>query len=309
MAEPMSGSLVTVGIPTYNRPEQLIRALDLICGQSYCNLQIIVSDNASEDARVAEVVRERMRRDPRVSYHRHPANLGSIANFSSLIDKAAGEYFLWAADDDRWEPFFIASCVQELERDQSVALCQMEGRYELAADGLFEFFAEGAPFYTFSSSSSFERIAHLIRNNFDKLIYGVYRTRFLKFMGRPILEWVGPTMNEIPLFILVASQGNIRVLPKVGMYKVAAKAVCEQARWEQVGGGHPLPLGWRDRLRAWRPTHAYHSGVVHDMCAAIDDAVPNRKQARALRQLAAFVIRRHEFYYALRWKPHRRRNA
>ncbi len=305
----MANSLVTVGIPTYNRPEPLTRALDLICGQSYKNLQIIVSDNASEDPRVAEVVRQRMRSDPRVSYHRHSKNLGSIANFNSLIDKAVGDFFLWAADDDRWEPFFVASCVEELERDPSVALCQMEARYEIAAEGLFEFFAEGAPFYSFSSSSAYKRIEHLIRNNFDKLIYGVYRTEFLKYKGRPVLEWVGPTMNEIPLFILLAAQGNIRVLPNVGMYKVAAKSVCEQARWEQVGGRYPLSSEWHTHLRSLRPLHAYHSGVIRDMCAAIDDAVPDRKQARALQRLAAYLIRRHELYFVLRWKPRRKRDA
>lgn len=305
----MISPLVTVGIPTYNRPEPLTRALDLICNQSYKNLQIIVSDNASEDPRVADVVQERMRNDPRVSYHRHARNLGSIANFGSLIDKASGEFFLWAADDDRWEPFFIASCVEELQRDPSVALCQMEGRYETAAEGLFEFFAEGAPFYSYSGASAYQRIEHLIRNNFDKLIYGVYRTEFLKYKGRPVLAWVGPTMNEIPLFILLAAQGNIRVLPRVGMYKVAAKPVCEQARWEQLGGQYPIPAEWRAHLRSLRPMHAYHSGVIRDMYAAIDDAVSDRKKARTLRRLAAYLIRRHELYFVLRWKPRRKRGA
>jgi glycosyltransferase involved in cell wall biosynthesis len=56
----MSNSLVTVGIPTYNRPELLARALDLICNQSYKNLQIIVSDKASTDLAVRDVVSDFM---------------------------------------------------------------------------------------------------------------------------------------------------------------------------------------------------------------------------------------------------------
>ncbi|PDT58071.1 hypothetical protein CO678_30220 [Bradyrhizobium diazoefficiens] len=304
----MSNSVVTVGIPTYNRPERLARALDLICGQSYKHLQIIVSDNASDDPRVVEVVQERMRTDPRVSYHCHEKNLGALANFRSLIDKASAEFFLWAADDDRWEPFFIARCVEELERDPSLALCQMEGRYE-HADGLFEFFAEGAPFYSFSSSSAYERIEHLIRNNFDRLFYGVYRTKFLKFNGRSVVDWIGPTYNEIPILILLAAQGNIRVLPTVGMYKVAAKSVCEQARWERTGGRYPIPAGWRDHFRSLRPLHAYHSGVIREVSAAVSDVVSDRKQANALRRLVAFLIRRHELYFLLRWKPRPRRDV
>jgi glycosyltransferase involved in cell wall biosynthesis len=298
----MSDSLVTVGIPTYNRPELLSRTLELICNQSHTNLQILVSDNASEDPRVADVVRDRMRVDPRISYQRHASNLGGKANFFSLIDKAAGDFFLWAADDDRWEPFFIERCVEALERDRSLGLCQMEGRYE-TVDGPFEFFAEGVGFYSFSSSSPYERVEHLITNNFDKLIYGVYRTEFMKYRGRPIIEWVGPTANEIPLFILIAAQANIRVLPDVGMYKVAAKAVCEQARWEKVGGKYPIPSQLRARIRSLRPTHAYHSGVIREIAAVIDEIFSDRKQAKALRDLVAYRIRRHEFYMAVRWKP------
>jgi glycosyltransferase involved in cell wall biosynthesis len=304
----MNTSTVTVGIPTYNRPDQLSRALELISNQTYRNLQIIVSDNASEDPRVAEVVQEHMRTDPRISYHRHEKNLGSTANFCSLIDKATGEFFLWAADDDRWEPFFIERCVEALERDPSLGLCQMEGRYE-TAEGLFEFFPEGSGFNNFSSSSPYERVANLIGNNFDKLIYGVYRTGFLNYQGRPVMKWVGPTMNEIPLFILIAAQANIRVLSEVGMYKVASKTTCEQARWEQVGGKYPVPIPWLAHLRSLWPTHAYHSGVIREVCAAIDSVFSDGGQAKALRDLAARKIRRHEFYMAIRWKRRPRQSA
>ena len=39
--------LVTVGIPTYNRPKGLERTLQCILNQTYANLEIIISDNCS----------------------------------------------------------------------------------------------------------------------------------------------------------------------------------------------------------------------------------------------------------------------
>ncbi|MBU4370171.1 glycosyltransferase [Patescibacteria group bacterium] len=39
--------LVSVGIPTYNRPESLRRTLECITSQTYKNLEIIISDNCS----------------------------------------------------------------------------------------------------------------------------------------------------------------------------------------------------------------------------------------------------------------------
>ncbi|MBK7374561.1 MAG: glycosyltransferase [Chitinophagaceae bacterium] len=48
--------LVTVGIPTYNRPGGLERTLACITVQTYANLEIIVSDNCSADPRVLPVL-------------------------------------------------------------------------------------------------------------------------------------------------------------------------------------------------------------------------------------------------------------
>jgi glycosyltransferase involved in cell wall biosynthesis len=50
--------LVSVGIPCYNRPEGLKRTLECITGQTYKNLEIIVSDNCSPDPEVERVGRE-----------------------------------------------------------------------------------------------------------------------------------------------------------------------------------------------------------------------------------------------------------
>ena len=41
--------LVSVGIPTYNRPKGLKRLLKQIQNQTYKNIEIIVSDNCSEN--------------------------------------------------------------------------------------------------------------------------------------------------------------------------------------------------------------------------------------------------------------------
>ena len=43
----MNRPLVSVGIPTFSRPEELRKALECICRQEYSQLEIIVGDNAS----------------------------------------------------------------------------------------------------------------------------------------------------------------------------------------------------------------------------------------------------------------------
>ena len=103
--------LVSVGIPTFNRPEGLRRTLRLICGQTYPNLQILVSDNASPGDETEQVVRDFSETDARVKYFRQPSNIGPIANFRFVLAEASGDYFMWAADDDEWDASFIETCL------------------------------------------------------------------------------------------------------------------------------------------------------------------------------------------------------
>ncbi|MBP0113288.1 glycosyltransferase family 2 protein [Bradyrhizobium vignae] len=103
--------LVSVGIPTFNRPEGLRRTLRLITSQTYRNLEILISDNASPGPETEKVVRDFSATDARIIYFRQPANIGAIANFRFVLAKASGEYFMWAADDDEWDARFIETCL------------------------------------------------------------------------------------------------------------------------------------------------------------------------------------------------------
>jgi len=90
--------LVSVGIPTYNRPEGFKRTLGCITGQTYKNPEIIVSDNCSPDPKVEAVVKEFQKQDNRIQYFRQTENFGGANNFKFILEKATGEYFIWTVD-------------------------------------------------------------------------------------------------------------------------------------------------------------------------------------------------------------------
>jgi glycosyltransferase involved in cell wall biosynthesis len=92
--------LVSVGIPTYNRPELLARTLEHLTRQTYKNLEIIISDNASEGRETVDVVSRFSKSDDRIQFYGQPSNIGAAANFYFVMEKAVGKYFMWAADDD-----------------------------------------------------------------------------------------------------------------------------------------------------------------------------------------------------------------
>ena len=117
--------LVSVGIPTFNRPDGLRRTLECITGQTYKNLEIIVSDNCSSSSETEEVVREFVSKDSRIQYYRQDFNKGAAFNFQFVLEKATGEYFMWAADDDIHEREFISSLVEPLKNISEImgAMC------------------------------------------------------------------------------------------------------------------------------------------------------------------------------------------
>jgi hypothetical protein len=111
--------LVSVVLPTYNRPDLLRVALKSVLDQSYRNIEVIVQDNAG--ARSAEPA-VRSLPDPRVRLIRRPATVSQSENVISACLEARGPYLAILCDDDAWHPDFLATMVAPLERDPAVAL-------------------------------------------------------------------------------------------------------------------------------------------------------------------------------------------
>ena len=112
---------VSVGMPVHNGAATLARALAGVLGQSYENLEIILSDNASTDDTPA-IARRAAEQDPRIRYFRQPKPIPAWENFRFVLDQAGGEYFFWAADDDLHSPNFVESLVDALTAQPTAVL-------------------------------------------------------------------------------------------------------------------------------------------------------------------------------------------
>lgn len=112
---------VTIGLPVYNGANYVAAAIDSILAQSYSDFDLLISDNASNDA-TEEICRAYAGKDRRIRYTRQPQNIGAAANFNRLVGMCESPYFKWAAHDDVLAPGFLAACVDVLDRDQGVVL-------------------------------------------------------------------------------------------------------------------------------------------------------------------------------------------
>jgi len=86
-----------------------------VLSQVYREFDLWVYDNASGDE-TAAVVEEFVRRDPRVHYHRHERNIGSVANFSYGLERVATPFFSMLSDDDVLLPRFYETGLGALQR-------------------------------------------------------------------------------------------------------------------------------------------------------------------------------------------------
>ena len=111
--------LVSVIIPTYNRPAYLKEAILSAVGQTYQNIEILVSDNCSSENPQAIV---ESFEDSRISFWRNETNIGMFANAMNTFKKARGKYVASLNDDDVWNQDFLEKLVPVLESNSDVAI-------------------------------------------------------------------------------------------------------------------------------------------------------------------------------------------
>ncbi|MDA8243439.1 MAG: glycosyltransferase family 2 protein [Elusimicrobia bacterium] len=112
--------LVSICVPAYNAEKTLRDTLDSIVGQSYRNIRVVVSDNASSDS-TPEMVAEYAKADPRVTISRLASNIGGEGNFSECIRLGEGEYTAIYHSDDVYDPEMVRRSVEALENAPEAA--------------------------------------------------------------------------------------------------------------------------------------------------------------------------------------------
>jgi glycosyltransferase involved in cell wall biosynthesis len=93
--------LVSVIIPTLNRPRLLLRAIASVLGQTYKEIEIIVVVDRPDQDTVSAV---RSLDDPRVKLVVNSDSLTAAGARNAGVDRALGEWVAFLDDDDEWLP-------------------------------------------------------------------------------------------------------------------------------------------------------------------------------------------------------------
>ena len=113
---------VSIGIPVFNGENFIVDAIESVLKQTYSNLEIVISDNASTD-KTQEICEKYKNADSRIHYYRNDTNLGAGKNFNIAFELSTGKYFIWLAHDDYLHKDFLSSCVSVLEKNPDFVLC------------------------------------------------------------------------------------------------------------------------------------------------------------------------------------------
>ena len=91
--------LISVGMPVYNGSYSFEKALLSILNQTFKKIEVIISDNNSDDE-TQKICNKYVKIDKRIKYYRQDYNIGGAKNFDFVLRKSSCEYFIWAASDD-----------------------------------------------------------------------------------------------------------------------------------------------------------------------------------------------------------------
>jgi glycosyltransferase involved in cell wall biosynthesis len=206
-----STPLVSIGMPIYNEERYLPAALDSLLAQDFADFELIISDNASEDA-TGKICLEYAARDRRIRYYRNETNLGSVENFNRAFRLSRGRYFMWASGHDLRSPCLISKSVEALEREPAAVLCYPRARLIYEDGGL------GATSESYVDTRGLGRVIrfnivlwNLVSYN---AIYGLIRSEALRTC-RPARIVYGP---DVVLLAELAIRGPFIYLPELLFY-------------------------------------------------------------------------------------------
>lgn len=200
---------VSIGIPTYQRPERLKVAITSAVTQSYPYVFVQVSDNCSDEATV-EACSELAARFQNLSIYRQAMNVGAPANFMAVKEQAIAPLFMWLADDDWIDRRYVEECVRCLQTDPDVVLAYGVPKYYRGE----EFILDGASVNLTDVSNLWRLVRYFWTVRDNAMFYGVFRKAALDGISFPKVfggDWL--------FMARILAKGKAKLVPSVSIHR------------------------------------------------------------------------------------------
>ncbi len=252
---------VSIIIPTYNRADTILRAVDSVKTQTYTDWELIIVNDGSTD-NTAELL---LGLDSRIKVIHQP-NGGVTAARNAGLRHATGDFFAFLDSDDQWRAYHLELCLAFFSAHPQAKLVSCE---------LHEDFGNGRVLthYETELSNWYLRTAKLINSKLLDLPPGetdcylrVYAQR------RPIGAWGQPILQRAGLTNRAHYEGNIFQAWRWGFLMWLPTTVLRREVVEKIGEfSHRYPIcsdfDWMAEACRHYPMHflSVPTGIKHDL--------------------------------------------
>jgi hypothetical protein len=258
----LSQPLVSVAIATFNGRRFLADQITSILAQSWGNLEIVVSDDASTDGTI-DLLEELGRRAP-IRYSVNRSRLGLVRNFERALSQCSGSYVALCDQDDVWKPHKVQTLVGALG-DNMLVYCNVQEM--LGRDGHHRIAHEFEPICEFSRQyGSGSPTCHLIAENWVVGHSVLFR--------RELLDQALPIPAHQPYhdgwLALVASKlGGIRFVDeRLQIYRQHEDSLTWAEPGTQIRGSSlPAALVHGELVASWRRRCEWETARLRDVLA------------------------------------------
>jgi len=224
---------INILMATFNGRRYVAKQIESILNQTYQDFRLIISDDCSTDSTL-KILEEYEAKDSRIDIYYQGENLGITANFEFLIGKVRSEYFMFADQDDIWEPDKIEKSVKKLEEENLdlvyTDLCVVDSRLNEIAPSYWRL--KGLD-YRIKRYNNFES---LYLNNFVTGCTMLVRSKWInEFM--PLPKESKYILHDYWIALIVSQSGNIGYIDEAlvkyrqhGNNKIGSKTQSEELK-------------------------------------------------------------------------------
>lgn len=145
-------------MPIYKTPPKiLVETIESILNQDYGNFELCIANGSLKDHKIANLLENYSKRDPRIKVRNLDKNLGIAGNTNAAIEIAEGDFIAFMDHDDLLAPFALSAVMNALQQfpDTDVIYSDED---KLIEDGSFRY----SPFFKPAYSPDFLRTANYI---------------------------------------------------------------------------------------------------------------------------------------------------
>ena len=197
--------LVSILIPVYNGGKYLNLTIEKLLDQSYQNIEIIISDNNSQDD-TKNICSKFSKLDNRIIYYKQDTNIGMIKNELFLTQKIKGKYFCWMPAGDYFNKDFIKYGVEYLDSHHDTISCFGE---TICFDNKMNNFKKFGITELFSDNLQ-DRIKSFCNVQIhDHLLYGLHQSKVAQII-KPELGYIGPEILQLFNILMLGKYQGVK---------------------------------------------------------------------------------------------------